>query len=72
MTRRTVRRLAAIFMMVFLIAVTWPGFMLFNRVHPILLGLPFNLFCIAVFITLAMAVLFLLYRSEEQHDDESA
>ena len=67
---RTVRWLTAVYMVSFLIAVTWPGFLLFNRVTPIIIGLPFNLFCIALFIVVGMAVLFLLYRSEQQRSEE--
>lgn len=67
---RTVRWLTAAYMAAFFIAVTWPGFLLFNRVTPIVFGLPFNLFAIALFITFAMVVLFLLYRSEQRRDDE--
>ena len=70
MGTRAVRWLTAIYMITFLIAVTWPGFLLFNRVTPIILGLPFNLFCIALFILIGMAVLFLLYRSEQRRDGE--
>ena len=65
---RAVRRLTIVYMIAFLFAVTWPGFLLFNRVQPILLGLPFNLFCIALFIVIGMAVLFLLYRAESHRD----
>lgn len=68
--RKTIRWLTAIYMGIFLIAMTWPGFMLFNRVTPLIFGLPFNLFCIALFIIIAMAVLFLLYRSEQACVDE--
>ncbi len=67
---RTVRWLTAVYMIAFLIAVTWPGFLLFNRVTPIIFGLPFNLFCIALFIVFGMVVLSLLYHSEQSHDDE--
>lgn len=70
MSNRTVRRLTAAYMIAFLLAVIWPGFLLFNRVTPIILGLPFNLFCIALLITVGMGVLFALYRSEQRHDEE--
>ena len=67
---RAVRRLTAIYMVAFLFAVTWPGFLLFNHVKPIILGLPFNLFCIALFIIIGMGVLFLLYRAEHAQDEQ--
>ena len=67
---RTVRRLTIVYLVAFLFAVTWPGFLLFNHVHPLILGLPFNLFCIALFIVMGMAVLFLLYRAEDAGDGQ--
>jgi TRAP-type C4-dicarboxylate transport system permease small subunit len=70
MSVRIIRWLTAVYMFAFLIAVIWPGFLLFNRVTPIIIGLPFNLFCIALFIVIGMAVLFLLYRSEQRRADE--
>lgn len=70
MSNRTVRWLTAVYMIAFLLAVTWPGFLLFNRVTPIILGLPFNLFFIALLITVGMGVLFILYRSEQRRDEE--
>ena len=66
---RAVRLLTTIYMIAFLLAVTWPGFVLFNRVTPIIFGLPFNLFCIALFIVIGMGVLYLLYRSEQRASD---
>ena len=70
MSNRTVRWLTAAYMIAFLLGVTWPGFLLFNRVTPIILGLPFNLFFIALLISVGMGVLFILYRSEQRRDDE--
>ena len=70
MSVRAVRLLTTAYMIAFLLAVTWPGFLLFNRVTPIILGLPFNLFCIALFILIGMGVLYLLYKSEQRASDE--
>ncbi|MEO1015373.1 MAG: hypothetical protein AAFX08_09340 [Pseudomonadota bacterium] len=58
------RRVTFIYLTFFLLAVTWPGFTLINRPTPIVLGLPFNLFCLAVLILAGMGVLYALYRSE--------
>ncbi len=52
-------------MLVFLLATTWPGAMLFNRVQPFVLGLPFNLFFIALLIIGALGLLAVLYVSEQ-------
>ena len=59
------RLLALTYFVGFLAAVTWPGFTLFNRPTPIILGLPFNLFCLSVLILSGMGVLYALYRSEK-------
>ncbi len=67
---RAVRWLTTTYMIVFLFAVTWPCFSLFNRVEPIILGLPFNLFCIALLIVIGMALLFLLYAVEQARDEQ--
>ena len=65
---RAVRRLTIAYMIAFLLAVTWPGFLIFNHVQPIIFGLPFNLFCIALLVVGGMAVLLLLYRAENNND----
>jgi len=53
-------------MLVFLLATTWPGAIVFNRVQPLILGLPFNLFFIAVLIVCALGLLAALYISEQR------
>ncbi len=60
------RRVTLIYLICFLLTVTWPGFTLINRPTPLILGLPFNLFCLAVLILGGMGVLYALYRSEEK------
>ncbi|MBI1393244.1 MAG: hypothetical protein GC152_10940 [Alphaproteobacteria bacterium] len=59
------RLFSLIFFLFFLVAVTWPGFELVNRPTPIVLGLPFNLFAIAILVLAGMAVLFALYLSDK-------
>ena len=61
---KTVRRITAVYFVIFLLAVIWPGFTLFNHVRPLILGLPFNLVVITAFILGGMGVLYLLYRTE--------
>lgn len=58
------RVVTAVYFCFFLLAVTWPGFSLFNRVEPLILGLPFNLFSLAILILIGMGVLYALYLSE--------
>ena len=58
------RRLVAAYMLLFLLATTWPGATLFNQATPFVLGLPFNLFVLASLISVALCLLALLYLSE--------
>lgn len=58
------------YMAVFLVAVTWPGAMLFNSVEPLVLGLPFNLFLIALLILGALCLLACLYICEKSADTD--
>ncbi len=69
MSIRAVRGLVAAYMLVFLLAVTWPGAMLFNKAEPFVIGLPFNLFVLAGLITVALGLLALLYVSENRGND---
>ncbi|MEL6324874.1 MAG: hypothetical protein AAFQ84_11665 [Pseudomonadota bacterium] len=66
MSVRTIRWGVAAYMLVFLLATTWPGALLLNRVQPFVLGLPFNLFCIALLIMGALGLLAVLYVSEQR------
>ncbi len=65
------RGVAAVYFAVFTIMVTWPGFTLFNRVTPFILGLPFNLFFLACLILGGMIVLWLLHGAEERAEARS-
>lgn len=70
MSVKAVRALVLAYMIVFLLATTWPGAMMFNSVTPLILGLPFNLFMIAILIVLAIALLTALYVSEQRTRSE--
>jgi len=63
------RRVTLYFFIFFVLIVTFPGFALLNRPTPFILGLPFNLFCLAVLVLSAMAVLYALYRAEGDDGD---
>lgn len=52
--------------LVLLLAVTFPGYALANRVDPILLGMPFGMFWIAVTIVVGALVLLAIYRRDTQ------
>lgn len=57
---RWVRRGAAIFFLLFVLAVTWPGMLPVNRIHPLVLGLPFSMFWIALWVFCSFLVLLLV------------
>ncbi len=61
---KLVRAGAAIYFVLFLVFVTWPGFIPFNRPLPLVLGLPFNMAMIALWVAVGAAVLFVLDWSE--------
>ena len=64
MNVRWVRRGAALFFLLFVLAVTWPGMLPFNRIHPLILGLPFSMFWIALWVFCSFLVLLLVDRVE--------
>lgn len=68
MSVRAVRWVVAAYLLVFLLATTWPGALLFNSVRPLILGLPFNLFFIALLIVGGLGLLTALYVSEQRSE----
>ena len=60
MSIRWVRLGAGLFLVLFAIAVTWPGMVPFNRIHPLILGLPFSMAWIALWVVLSFLVLLLV------------
>jgi hypothetical protein len=63
----------AVFFVLFLLAVTWPGYVFFNRISPSIGGLPLSFAWPALWIVMGFFVLILLDRSEsraEDNDDE--
>ena len=56
-------------MVVFLAGTTYPGVTLFNQVEPLVIGLPFNLFMLALLIVIALMLLAALYVSETRSQD---
>jgi hypothetical protein len=67
MSLRGARIATVIFFVVFALAVTWPGVVPFNRVHPLVLGLPFNMAWTAFWIVAGGLVLWALDRVEARH-----
>ncbi len=66
MSIRAVRLAISAYMVLFLLATTWPGATFFNSVTPLVFGLPFNLFFIAILIVGGLAMLVGLYVSEQR------
>ena len=64
---KLVRAATTIYFVLFLVFVTWPGFVPFNRPLPLVLGLPFNMATIALWVGFGAVVLFVLDRSEQRH-----
>jgi hypothetical protein len=64
---RWIRRGAALFFVLFALAVTWPGMLPFNRIHPMVLGLPFSMFWIALWVFMSFLVLLIVDRVEGRH-----
>ncbi|MEM1053428.1 MAG: hypothetical protein AAGI28_15170 [Pseudomonadota bacterium] len=70
MKARMVRWIFGLGIMAFLAMTTWPGVYMINRIEPLVLGLPFNLFAIALLIVVALGLLTALYLSEDQSGDK--
>lgn len=68
MSKRTARVLFGAFMVVNLLVVTYPIVLPFNRVEPLVLGLPFNLFWVALWVALGGLALLLLHLSERRRE----
>lgn len=64
MSLRTLRAGVAGFFVLYLLAVIWPGALLFKRAEPFILGLPGSLFWPALWIILGGIALAILDRAE--------
>lgn len=63
MTPRFARRLAAAFFLAYAVFLTYPGILPFNRARPFVLGIPFTMFWVALWVVLGFVVFVLLDRS---------
>ncbi len=70
MSLRWTRRAVAAFLILFAIAATWPGILLFNRVEPRIFGMPFIMAWHAGLLLLTLVVLYLLDRVESRERKE--
>ncbi len=66
MSLRWTRRAVAAFLIVFAVVATWPGILLFNRVEPRILGMPFIMAWHAGLLLLTLVVLYLAHRVESR------
>ena len=60
MSIRWVRIGACVFLLFFAYFVTWPGMVPANRIYPLILGLPFSMAWIALWVVLSFLVLLLV------------
>ncbi|MBT8396432.1 MAG: DUF3311 domain-containing protein [Gemmatimonadetes bacterium] len=59
-----------LFFVLFVLAVTWPGMIPFNRIYPLVFGLPFSMFWIALWVFASFLVLLLVDRTEGRAREE--
>ena len=69
MSLTSARVLTTIYFILMALAVTWPGLVLFARIEPFILGLPFSLAWISAWIAGSVVVLYLLDRVEKRYRD---
>ena len=67
MSLRAGRTLAVLFFVAQAVALTWPGMIPFNRVRPLILGMPFAMAWVALWITGSALVLWWIDRVEAHH-----
>ena len=66
MSLRTARTLTAIYLLLMLVAVCWPGAVPASRIEPTVFGLPFSFFWPALWVAFAVPVLYDLDRVERR------
>ena len=64
MSLRTARLLFAAFFAVYTVVLTFPGAVPFSRIRPLVLGLPFSLFWVLLWVALGFVVFFAVDRVE--------
>ncbi len=69
MSEPILRRLTQAYVVLFAVATTWPGAVPANRVEPLILGLPFNLAWVAMWVVLGFVLLVLLDRAVTRDED---
>ena len=69
MPLKTARLLTGVYFVAMAVAVTWPGAVPASRIEPLVFGLPFSFFWPALWVAVAVPVLYLLHRVEQRHRD---
>ncbi len=64
------RILTAVFYAAFVLAVTWPGMIPFNRIRPLVLGLPFSFAWVVFWVAGSLVVLLALDRVEKTERED--
>lgn len=59
----------ALFFLAYAAAVTWPGAVPFNRIRPLVLGMPLVMAWVAGWLVLAFVALLVLDRAETREED---
>ena len=54
------------YLVLFAIAITWPGMIPFDHIRPFVFGLPFSLFWVALWVALGAFALWAVERSEKR------
>lgn len=70
MSVRTARLIFWAYVVVGTIALTFPGILPFNRVRPMIFGMPFVLVWVAFWVALAFTVFLLVNRTLDATDDQ--
>lgn len=68
MSVRAARGFVLVLLVLYVLALTWPGIEPFNRIKPLVLGLPFVLFWICVWIVLVGVGFALLDAAQTRHE----
>lgn len=72
MTVRAARRIVIALLVLYAVFLTWPGIVPFNRIEPLVLGLPFVMFWIACWVVLVGVAFALLNALETREEDRRA
>lgn len=69
MSVRAARVLYVVFFSLFAILLMWPGVQPFNRIEPLVLGLPFSFFWVVLWVALSFFVFLIVHRVEMRDID---